>query len=438
MVVYMQQPQGYSDGTNKVCLLHKAIYGLHQAARQFYLKLDEVLGEIGYRRLSADWAIWVSSSGAIIAAHVDDMTACGKEEQLMEAKEKIGKVLEVKDLGDITRYLNITCHYDFEGGRFLLSQTDYIIRLLDEYDMGNAFEVATPMVLSDKEKWEDNISDLLNDHNKRRYQALVGSLLYLMHATRPDLAYSIIRLSQYSAHPRSCHWEGLMRILRYLKRTKGAALVLGTPSNGNVIDSSQEILVGYFDAAHADTVNRRSTCEYFFLWNGSPISWCSRVQRTVALSTTEAEYMSGTEATKEAVWIRGLLSQICTDRPIKCVLRGDNQGSLALATNPIFHQRTKHIDIRQKFITEMVNTGIISVEYVSTQHMFADGLTKPLPKDTHWHHCKQMGLILALKTDKGILPPSSTSSKRKRRLSCDSCGNLFLNSDALQRHKLRD
>lgn len=446
MTVYMQQPQGYTDGTNRVCLLKKAIYGLHQSARQFYLKLDEVLADIGYRRLGADWAIWTHpATGGIIATHVDDMSACGRDEQLTEAKDRIGKILGVKDLGDITRYLNITCDYDFEKGRFLLSQVDYIMRLLEDYDMSNAFEVTTPMVITDREKWEDSSSDLLNDRNKKRYQALVGSLLYLMHATRPDLAYSVIRLSQYSAKPRSCHWEGLQRILRYLKRTKQATLILGTPMDGTQNDTDHE-LVGYFDAAHADTISRRSTCGYFFLWNGSPISWCSRVQRTVALSTTEAEYMSGTEATKEAIWIRGLLSQICGDKQIRCVLRGDNQGSLALAANPVFHQRTKHIDIRQKFITEMVNKGIIAIEYVPTQLMFADGLTKPLPRETHWKHCKNMGLILITQStsDKhagSTLPTSdrlSGSSSRKRKLSCDNCGNLFADEIALQRHKLKE
>lgn len=399
MVVYMQQPQGYTDWTNRVCLLKNAIYALHYSARQFYLTFDEVLDTIGYRRLGVDWAMWVNpETVALIAAHVDDITACGKDEELLEAKERISRVLGVKDLRDITWYLNITCKYDFENGHFLLSQTDSIVRLLEEYDMNNAFEVATPMVISDRNKWEEESTDLLNDRNKRRYQALVGSLLYLMHATRPDIAYVIIRLSQYLAKPRTSHLERLLRILRYLKRTKDATLVLGPPLPALQVDQgSQEndgLLIGYFDVAHADTTSRRSTCGYFFLWNGSPISWCSRVQRTVALSTTEAKYMARTEATKEAVWISGLLSQLCGDRTVKCMLRGDNQGSLALASNFVFHQWMKHIDIRQKFITEIVNKKVVAIEYVPTEQMFVDGLTKPLPRETHWHHCKNMGLIL--------------------------------------------
>ena len=331
MVVYMQQPQGFSDGSNQVCLLKKAIYGLHQSARQFYIKLDSVLGDIGYVRLGADWAIWMNrDTGAIIAAHVDDMTACGSDEQLEEAKHKIGLVLGVKDLGDITRYLNITCTYDADAAQFYLSQPDYIERLLEEYGMQQSYDVSTPALDSERERWESKDLPLLDDRNKKRYQALVGSLLYLMHATRPDIAYTIIRLSQYSAYPRSPHWDGLKRVLRYLKGTKDAVLALG---GGGAMNN---LLVGYFDAAHADTVSRRSTCGYLFLWDGSPISWCSRVQRTVALSTTEAEFMAGTEATKEAVWIMALLEQLC-NKPVTCTLRGDNQGSLALAANPVYH-----------------------------------------------------------------------------------------------------
>ena len=178
-----------------------------------------------------------------------------------------------------------------------------------------------------------NTERVLGIQEKKRYQALVGSVLYLMHATRPDLAYGVIRLSQYAARPRLSHWEGLLRILHYLKRTMKAVLTLESTSTHP--SGHTEQLIGYFDAAHADRPDRRSTCGYLFLWNRSLISWCSKVQRTVALSATEAEYMSGTEATKEALWIKSLLTQLC-NTPIQCTLRGDNQGTIAFATNPVY------------------------------------------------------------------------------------------------------
>ena len=155
------------------------------------------------------------------------MTASGSDDQLEEAKGKIGLVLLVKDLGDITRYLNIACEYDRVAGRFYLSQPDYIERLLEEYSMLQAYDVATPMLDCDKERWKKDDLPLLDEVGKKRFQALVGSLLYLMHVTGPDIAFVIIRLSQYSAKPRSQYWDGLKRILRYLKGTKNAVLTRG-------------------------------------------------------------------------------------------------------------------------------------------------------------------------------------------------------------------
>lgn len=118
-----------------------------------------------------------------------------------------------------------------------------------------------------------------------------------MHATRPDIAYAVIRLSQFAAHPRDCHWQSLKRVLPYLKGTSSAALTLGDLS----ANTDHDGLVGYFDAAHADHLDMRSTCRYLFLLYGSPVSWASKVQRTVALSTTEAELMARTEAAREAI-----------------------------------------------------------------------------------------------------------------------------------------
>jgi len=218
--------------------------------------------------------------------------------------------------------------------------------------MDTALKVQTPTLEFDKEKWNRVDSPLLNAKAQKLYQALVGSLLYLMHATRPDIAFAVIRLSQYTSKPHEVHWLGLRRILRYLKGTARASLVLG-----DVAEDKDAGLVEYFDAAHTDNVNRRSTCGYIFLLYGSPISWSSKVQQTVALSTTEAELMAGTEATREAIWIKSLtniLFVINLDHDkrgktpegiLKCELRGDNQGSLALSVNPVYHQRIKHIDI---------------------------------------------------------------------------------------------
>lgn len=425
----MLQPLGFADGTNHICKLKKAIYGLCQAARQFYIRLDEILTEIGYVRVGIDWALWLGKDGSCIASHVDDMAACGSPEQLDSAADHIRKYLDLKDFGEISRYLGI--NITRRGNDYLLSQDHYIESLLEEYDMVQCHLVSTPMLSLDSLKDSESDSGLLDDNLKKKYQSLVGSLLYLVHGTRPDISFSVIRLSQYSSKPRMVHWIALKRILRYLKGTIKACLIIK-------YDERQAGLIGYFDAAHADNDNRRSTCGYLFLLNSSPISWATKVQRTVALSTTEAEFMSGTEDTKEAMFIQQITSALFQHHPLPpAELRGDNQGALALATNPVFHPRTKHIDIRQRYISDMVNKKAITVKYVSSHDMLADGLTKPLMKERFLIHLKQMGLILDVSGSQSAMVMSVTNSSalKRRFVECDVCENIFRNDIALSQHR---
>lgn len=156
----------------------------------------------------------------------------------------------------------------------------------------------------------------------------------------------------------------------------------------------KEILHGYFDSAHGDNHDKRSTGGYVFLLYGSLISWQSKVQKVTALSTTEAEYMSATEAGRELVWIRGILQDIGRELNLPTVLYGDNTGSNALARNPEFHQRTKHIELRQRSITSLVERRTVDVAYIPSNAMLADGLTKPLTKDRHELHWEMMGMSL--------------------------------------------
>ena len=238
------------------------------------------------------------------------------------------------------------------------------------------------------------VTPLLDENGKKQYQRIIGCLLYLMHCTRPDLAYAVIKLSQFASAPQNHHWEDIKRILRYLRGTTNARLILGK-RNTNADDAD---LVGFFDAAHGDTIDRRSTGGYIFLYHGSPISWTSKVQRTIALSTVEAEYMSGTEACKELIWIRQILlgfGVLAIDAPAT-ILKGDNTGAIALSKNPEFHQKTKHIQLRERFISFLVDKNIVKVVYVPTEDMLADGLTKPLTKERHYRHLEKLGLDLQL------------------------------------------
>ena len=374
--IYMKQPMGFDDGTPRVCRLKKAIYGLCQAARQFYKRLDDILTEIGYSRLAADWAIWFhSTDGNFIAVHVDDMFAAGTPDQLSLAYTQLTKFLRLKDFGEMTKYLGLAIGFDNDHHVFSISQGHYARKILNEFDCMNIYTAPTPMC--DGEKWDAEDTDLLNDFQHERYRSAIGMLLYLMHGSRPDLCYPVIKLSQYSSRPRKVHWDGIKRIFRYLRGTLDRAIHLGQV---NATDVNGNNLIGYFDSAHADTLSKRSTCGYLFTLYGGIISWSTKVQRTIALSSTEAEYMAGTEATREAVWLKGLLDAVfhSSHSPFTIVwpveLREDNQGSLALANNPQFHKRTKHIELRHRFLSDMVADGLIRITYVPTTDMLADSL----------------------------------------------------------------
>ena len=196
-----------------------------------------------------------------------------------------------------------------------------------------------------KVDWSPVPDDIYLDIDQiKQYQAAIGSLIYLMLGSRPDLAYSINKLAQYASKPTIRHWKDVKRIIRFVKRTASTALVLGQRTT----DIPHSIVTGYFDNAYMDNAtDRHSTMGYIFFYSGSCVSWASKKQQTIALSTTEAEYLAGTEATKESMWIVAFLADISTPVTTPTRLYRDNHGANALALNPTYHARTKHIHGRQ-------------------------------------------------------------------------------------------
>ncbi|CAI5714757.1 unnamed protein product [Peronospora destructor] len=207
------------------------------------------------------------------------------------------------------------------------------------------------------------------------YRSAVGALMYLMVGTRPDLAAAVGTLSQFAAGPCPTYWQALKRVLRYLQATP----THGIRFYGTGAGSGK--LIGYSDADWAgDIETRRSTRGYVFVLNDGCISWRSKKQRTIALSSTEAEYMALSEATQEAVWLKAFMCELGEDAGDGAVMvYKDNQGAIALAKSPEFHKRIKHIDIRYHFVREKVKDGQVVLDYCPTQEMLADLMTKPIP-----------------------------------------------------------
>jgi hypothetical protein len=203
------------------------------------------------------------------------------------------------------------------------------------------------------------------------FKQLIGSLLYIARMMRPDITFTVSLLSRFMANPGHIHWEAAKRVLRYLKGTKDLRLTYGTRADG---------LTGYTDADWASQDHRHSTSGYIFLIDGGAVSWSSKKQPVVALSSTEAEFIAATHATKELMWIRMIISEIIRPLTFPTTLLCDNQSAIALTRDGVYHARSKHIDVRFLFIRDVVSRGLIKLIYCPTNEMTADILTKTLAR----------------------------------------------------------
>lgn len=225
------------------------------------------------------------------------------------------------------------------------------------------------------------------ERSKYPYRQLVGSLMYLAVATRPDICYAIGMVSRYLEDPKMVHECAVKRILKYIKGTIDFGILYS--NNGD------HRLCGFSDADFGgDVETRKSTSGYAFLLNNGIISWCSSRQKCVSLSTTESEYVSASDAVKELVWLNQFFNEILPESSNdKILFHMDNQSAIRLIKNPEFHKRTKHIDVRYHFIREKFEEGQFDLQYISSAEMIADIFTKALPKQRFEHLRSMMGVM---------------------------------------------
>ncbi|KAK9080130.1 hypothetical protein SSX86_001805 [Deinandra increscens subsp. villosa] len=380
--IYIDQPKGFVElGKEEyVCKLQRSLYGLKQSPRRWYRRFNDHIISLGFVRSEYDACVyfWECNSGSrvYLLLYVDDMLIAGKDLSVIkDIISMLSQEFDMKELGDAKKIIGMEIERNRTERTLKLSQGSYIRKILKSYGMEGCKPVRTSFAThfkfssKDSPKTEAEVQEM----DRVPYSQVVGSLMFLMVCTRPDISFGVSVVSRFLSNPGKAHWQAVKWILRYLAGTQAAGIWFGRTSD------KSETIQGYVDSDFAKDLDKyRSVTGYVFLLFGSIVSWKATLQGVVALSSTEAEYMALTEAVKEALWLSRFIAELgieVADTCIKC----DNQGAIALSKNGVFHERTKHINVKYHFIREVINSGEVLVEYVNTNQNWADVFTKALP-----------------------------------------------------------
>ncbi|XP_014490299.1 uncharacterized protein LOC106753033 [Vigna radiata var. radiata] len=370
--VYVEQPPGFEDFEypSHVYKLKKALYGLKQAPRSWYERLSEFLVKKGYSRGKIDSTLFIKSSNKdklYVQIYVDDIIFGSTNSMLCKEFSKVmQEEFEMSMMGELTYFLGLQVKQTIDG--IFIHQSKYCNDLLKRFQMLDCKDATTPMATN----YYLDLDETSKSVDQKMYRGMIGSLLYLT-VSRTDIMHSLCLYARFQSDPKESHLTVVKRILKYLKGTKN--LGLWYPNGTNMF------LTGYSDSNFGGCkLDRKSTSGTCHLLGSSLISWNSKKQAYVALSTTEAEYIAAGSCCAQSLWIKSQLEAygIRIDNiPLKC----DSTSAINLTKNPILHSKTKHIEIRHHFIRDHINRGEIKIEYVDTLHQWADIFTKPLNKE---------------------------------------------------------
>ncbi|KAE8255524.1 hypothetical protein A4X13_0g3015 [Tilletia indica] len=375
--IYMRQPPGFEqkdkDGKELVCRLRLPLYGLKQSGRQWNSKFHTKLLERGYVQCKSEPCLYVRRSGgsfSIMLIYVDDvLVVAPTEKEVAVEKLWLKATFDVTDGGMLRHFLGVKIIS--EHGRITLSQRAYTQAVLERFGLSHEKLASTPTDAKIPTRAAEDY--VPSKQSIRAFASMIGCLKWIAQTIRPDLAFTCSVLSRFQARPTAVHMEAAKRALRFLRKTANEDLVYERCS-GRVPG-----LVGFADADFAgDSDTSRSTTGFVFYVHGNPVSWSSRLQTSVAMSTVEAEYIALAEGLREGLWIRNLLSELGFPAQVPFELHTDNEGTRTIAQNPEAHKRTKHIALRYHAIRERVQRGEISVVRVDTKDNPADVLTKHL------------------------------------------------------------
>jgi hypothetical protein len=368
---YVEQTMGYviKGDEEKVLKLKKALYGLKQASRAWNSRIDNYFQKNGFIKCLHEYALYAkvceNENILLVCLYVGDLIFTGNNPSMFEDfKKAMTQEFEMTDIGLMSYYLEIEVK-QMEKGIFI-SQGSFAREMLKKFKMNNSKPVSIPVecgIKLSKHEEGERVDPTI-------FRSLVWSLRYLT-CTRPDIFYRVGHVSRYMESPTIIHFKAAKRILRYIK---------GTIDFGLLYPSSNEFkLVGYSDSDWGgDVDDRKSTTGFVFYLGISAFTWSSKKQQIVTLSTREAEYVAATSSVCHAIWLRKLLKELHMPQEDAMAIFLDNKSALALAKNPVFHDRNKHIDTRYHFIRECIVKKEVQFKFVKTHDQVADIFTKPL------------------------------------------------------------
>jgi len=379
-ILYMKQPPGYAApglGT-RVLRLQKALYGLKQAGRRWYQTFTTFLSSLAFAQCSVNQAIYYKTNAVaceltIVVVHIDNCTIAASMLCLVtDFKAGLSKHVEVTDLGELHRMLGIEVKHDQAANTIHLSQQAYINAILHRFNFADLKPLSTPMDVQVKLTSEQAPASAAEFAAMRDipYHEAVGALNWAALTTCPDISFTVSTVAHFASNPGPAHWEAIKQIFCYLAGSCDLWLSYG---------KTCAALISYTDADGSMAKDRRAISGYAFLIDSGAMSWSSKQQEIISLSTTESEYVAAMHGLKEVLWLHSLLSEVFGPFKDPMTMFCDNQSAIALTRDHQYHARTKHIDVRYHFIHWVIDQGVIQLIYCPTEDMVANVLTKALP-----------------------------------------------------------